>query len=239
MADMNFFSGNQAAQGAAAAQGIQAAAGSLNSPATAMKIDAAANTQAAAIAPLDAFKGLWDTAATTRAAHSTGVLPQLTAEQLSQTLANSNFLSGVNPELMAKAAGGDAQAFQDVMNQGLRTVMTQSVLASHGLVETGARNHGEQLRTTLPSMVRSSNVNDSLQANPLYNNPAAKPMVDMVRAQIEAKHPQASAREIAELTNQFITEFAGVASPQQVTKPQPGKTAVGDTDWYSVLGLSS
>lgn len=223
-------------------QGQAAAASTLNGQQTTANIDANAQTQNAAIktdpAPLEAFKSLWETAPNTQGTAPTGVLPAMTAEQLSKTLANSNFLSGVNPEILAKAAGGDTAAFSDVINQGLRTVMTQSVLASHGLVEAGAKNHGEQLRTSLPSMVRSSNVQDSLQSNPLFNNPAAKPMVEMVRAQLETKHPQASAREIAEMTQQFVTDFAKLGNPEAQPKPvEKGKTADGDTDWYAVLGL--
>ena len=188
-------------------------------------------------APLDAFKGMWDIDTTKTAAAPTGVLPSVTADQLQKTLANSNFLSEVDPAILAKAASGDTQSFQDVINQGLRSVMTQSVLASHGLVEAGARNHGEQLRTSLPSMVRSSNVQDTLQANPLFNNPQAKPMIEMVRAQLELKHPQAPAAEIARLTQEFVSGFAQAANPN---KPEPvaaGKTASGDTDWYAMLGL--
>jgi hypothetical protein len=189
-------------------------------------------------APLEAFKGMWDIDATKAGVKPTGVLPVVTAEQLTTTLANSNFLSNVNPELMAKAAGGDAAAFQDVMNQGLRTVMAQSVLASHGLVEAGARGANEQLRTTIPTMVRSSNVQDSLQANPLFSNPQAKPMVDMVRSQLESKHPQASAREIADMTQAFVTDFAKLATPETAAQAGKGKTAAGDTDWYAMLGLN-
>ena len=196
-----------------------------------------ADTNQQVAAPLDGFKGMWDSAATKPNDKPNGVLPAITAEQLNQTLANSNFLSGVDPMLLQKASSGDQQAFSDVINQGLRAVMTQSVLATHGLVEAGARGHGEQLRTTLPSMVRSHNVQDSLASNPLFSNPQAKPMVEMVRAQLEAKHPQASAREIADLTQQFIGDFAKLATPSEQQQVQKGKTASGDVDWYQTLGL--
>jgi hypothetical protein len=214
--------------------------------AAATNVATADNTKAAATvadvntpapAPLDAFKGLWDTTNTSQTPTPTGVLPVLTAEQLSTTLANSNFLQGVNPELMAKATAGDAQAFQDVMNQGLRSVMTQAVLASHGLVEAGARGSNERLKTTLPSMVRSNNVADQLRVNPLFNDPAAKPMIDMVKSQLESKHPQASASEIASMTQEFVSAFARAGNPDQPKEPAKGKTASGDTDWYAVLGL--
>lgn len=191
-------------------------------------------------APLESFKGLWETDPNKAAGDKPkGILPEITVEQLSETLAKSNFLSSVDPELMAKAAGGDSAAFGEVINTGLRNVLAQSVLASRGLVETGTRNHGEQLRTSLPSMVRSSTVQDSLSGNPLFSNPQAKPMVDMVRSQLEAKHPQASSKEIADMTQAFVSDFAKLATPQQSQQIEKGKTATGDTDWFQVLGLDA
>ena len=189
--------------------------------------------------PLASFDKMWDIDSSKQASAPTGVLPAVTAEQLTATLANSNFLTNVDPAILTRAAGGDAQAFQDVINQGLRQVMTQSVLASHGLVEAGARNHGEQLRISLPTMVRSSNVVDSLQSNPLYSNPAAKPMVDGIRSQLELKNPTASSQEIARLTNEYLNDFARLVSTNDpATKQQASsKAATGDTDWYKMLGL--
>lgn len=187
-------------------------------------------------APMDSFKSLWEN--TTKSSEGPkGVLPQITAEQLSTTLANSNFLSGIDPEVLKRASSGDSAAFSDVINQGLRTVMTQSVLASHGLVEAGARGQSAQWKDTLPSMVRSSNVQDALSSNSVFSNPAAKPMVELVRAQLESKHPQASAKEIAELTQQFIGDFAKLATPPETKQQDGGRSGGNDTDWYAALGL--
>lgn len=198
---------------------------------------AAASTEAANT-PLAGFSKLWDAPTTDQGTKPTGVLPTLTAEQLSTTLANSNFLQSVNPDLLAKAAGGDAAAFSDVINQGLRNVMTQSVLASHGLVEAGARSHGASLQDRLPSMVRSSNVSDSLQSNPLYNNPAVRPVIDNVRQQLEAKHPTASAKEIATLTDSYFSDLvSAMGGSKTAATPHMSIAAEGETDWYKELGL--
>ena len=47
-------------------------------------------------APLASFEKLWETDATKQGAKPTGVLPEITAEQLTATLANSNFLHSVS-----------------------------------------------------------------------------------------------------------------------------------------------
>ncbi len=189
-------------------------------------------------APLAAFDKLWETTVNKDGAKPTGVLPAITAEQLSDTLKDSNFLANADPALMAKAAAGDANAFQSIINDGLKQVMVQSVLASKGLIEAGARTHGEQLRADLPSMVRSSNVADSLAENPLFNHPASKPIVDGLRAQIEAKNPQASAQQIATLTKEYFNDFAKLATGDQ-TKAAAEKVAAGETDWFKAAGFNS
>ena len=209
--------------------------------------NAAGNMQGAGVAdntppaPMDGFKSLWENTNDEQVAKPAGFLPEITAEQLNKALANSNFLSTVSPELLAKASSGDSVAFSDVINQGLRSVMAQSVLASRGLVEAGTKSHGEQLRTSLPTMVRSSNVSDSLQKNPLYNNPAVKPVIDNVRAQLETKHPTASAKEIADLTDAYFADLSKAMSGGSGNAGGDGQGGVkqqqGETDWYAMLGL--
>lgn len=193
--------------------------------------------------PLDGFKGLWDNPVGGAASSNKGFLPEITAEQLNNTLATSNFVSSIPPELMAKAQSGDSAAFSEVLNSMARSVLTQSVLASRGLALAATNAHGEQLRTRLPTMVRSSNVSDSMATNPLYQNPAAKPMIDNLRNQIELKNPHASAKEIASLTDAYIKDFVKMAggtlpeTSESKAKPKATTSTNADTNWFARLGL--
>lgn len=200
----------------------------------------ATTTPATPPAPLAGFEALWQTDATKQVAQPTGVLPAVTAEQLSATLANSNFLANIPQDLLTKASGGDSAAFADVINQGLRGVMLQSVLASHGLVNAGAKAQGEQLMGKLPSMVRSSTVTDSLTSNPLYNNPAIKPVMDSVRTQLETKYPQAGSSEIASMLDSYFADlgkaFTGGGDATGAGNSS-GKPAAGETNWFELLNL--
>lgn len=188
-------------------------------------------------APLAVFDKLWETDTTKPAATPTGVLPAVTVEQLSTTLAKSNFLANIPQELKAKAASGDAAAFDEVINAGLRNVMTQSVLASHGLVNAGAKAQSEQLMGQLPSLVRSNTVSDSLNTNPLYKNPAIKPVMDTVRSQLEAKFPQASSSEIAGMLDSYFVEMSKAFGGADKAREQETSKPAGDTDWFAMLGL--
>lgn len=216
--------GNSSLEGAAAAANAATAAAAASTPP----------------APLAGFEALWQSDPNKQAVQPTGVLPAVTAEQLSATLANSNFLANIPQDLMTKAAGGDSAAFADVINQGLRGVMLQAVLASHGLVNAGAKAQGEQLMGKLPSMVRSSTVTDSLTSNPLYNNPAIKPVMDSVRNQLETKYPQAGSSEIASMLDSYFADFGkaftggGAATDAGNTG---GKSAAGETNWFDLLNL--
>lgn len=237
----SFFSGNKGGQQQSPAQGgstLENAQGNVGQHQQTSGAAQVGDTNKPAT-PMASFDKLWETDATKTGAKPAGVLPEITAEQLTATLANSNFLHSVSPELLAKAAGGDATAFGDVINQGLRTVMAQSVLASRGLVEAGTRSHGEQLRTSLPTMVRSSNVSDSLQANPLYSNPAVKPVIDNVRRQLEEKNPTASAKEIADLTDSYFADLTKAmrGSSDEGAAHAAGGQAKGEINWYKELGL--
>lgn len=237
----NFFQSNAQAAGQVAATGSVAP---VTPPVVTMPpangAVPAAGVPALQDSPLAGFSDLWKNDATeTNAAAVTGVLPTVTAEQLQHTLSKSNFLANVNPDLLQKAASGDQAAFADVINTGLRTVMIQSVLASHGLVEAGARTHGERLRTELPTMVRSSSVGDSLQSNPLYNNPAIKPVIDNVRKQLETKFPDASSREIAGMVDNYFNSLSSAFKEDATGGKNAPKTpaSADDINWFEAAGI--
>lgn len=192
-------------------------------------------------APLEAYKTLWENDPNDKGAQPASVLPAITAETLSKTLANSDFMSNIDPQLRAKAASGDVQAFNDVINAGLRNVMTQSVLASHGLVNAGARAYGDQFSKTLPNMIRSNNASETLASNPLYKNPAVRNMMDNTREQFERKFPNASAREIAEMTDNYFSEVSAAFTGRKQEADDAANggrdTSNGEIDWFETLGL--
>lgn len=118
-------------------------------------------------------------------------------------------------ELSQKALQGDADAFTTILNGVARAVFSQSIEMSAAMANRVGKVSLERAGDVLPSKVRSLLSGERLsENNSIVNHPAAKPMVDSVRAQMEAKYPAASPREISEKVNSYLTEFVkAFASP--------------------------
>lgn len=159
-------------------------------------------------APLAQFATLWDTVPNTE--DPSAAPTPLSAETLQKTMANVNFAEAIAPETMTAitAGGEDAQkAFSAAMNTIARQVMVQSTLVNNKLTEQAIASAAQKYEANLPALLRSQTASDHLKTtNPLFSNPAIKPVIGAVQAALLQKHPNATP---AELTIHGITRGWG------------------------------
>lgn len=184
--------------------------------------------------PLAGFKNLWDNEPKTGNEGETEPAP-LTAEQLQKAMANANFSSGITPEMMqAISAGGDeaTQAFQNAMNNVAKQVMVQATLVNNKLTEKAVADAIAKQQALIPDLVRkqatTAHVNDT---NPLFSNPAIKPVVEATQSQLLAKFPNATPAEITKMTQDYISAMGKAFMPQQTVNDN----GAGETDWDKFL----
>lgn len=136
------------------------------------------------------------------------------------------------PEMQAlamKALQGDMQAFTEYNNAMMQNMYVQVLTQTSGISEKIAREGINRLKDTIPNTVRSISTTSNLQKqNPIFTDPAAKPMVDMIRAQVELKNPTATPEQVTEQVAKYFQDFAGVIAPKAVstepTNPYGGTT---------------
>jgi hypothetical protein len=181
--------------------------------------------------PLAEFKGLWETAPVDpNAPAPPAAYKAPTAEQIQAAVGKADFSKHFTPEQLASVTAG-GEGSQEALIALLNTVgqqsLAQSTMVSSQLSQKAMEAAIAAEVAKMPGMLRSASVSDHMKtANPLFENPAVKPIVDQTRTQLELKYPNASNSEISKMTENFIlamgSEFAPKVTPV---------AAEGETDW--------
>lgn len=114
----------------------------------------------------------------------------------------------VPPDVITKAMSGDAVAFGEVLNAVTQAATANAGMNSAKIVEAALAHQAQKFAELLPSEVRKSQI--SMQVNqdhPIFQNPAAAPMVESLKNQFAAKYPTATAQQISDFTANYLTDF--------------------------------
>jgi len=182
--------------------------------------------------PLDAFKDIWTADTNTK---NEEPLFNIDDRALSAAAANTNFSGVVTPELMTRiAAGGEdgMKAMMEGMNKMSQATYAQSARATAGIVEAALAKQAKAFEAKLPDIIKGQSVSESLrESNPIFNHPAAAPMLDVLQQQLRVKNPTATQTELKDMAQKFLVSFAQAGNP---TKPV-NTTVNKSEDWGSFL----
>lgn len=188
--------------------------------------------------PLDQYKELWQPAPTNPADNQ----PLLSVDpaKLAEAARKTDFAKLIQPELMAQiqqGGEGAAKAFAAAMNQVAQGVYAQSAFATSKIVEQAVQKAQEKFESSIPDHVKKLQVSDSLrQSNPVFNHPAASPILGALEHQMTKKFPNASSSEITSMAQQYLENFAQmVQAPAEAAKVAAAKKNSKDTDWSQFI----
>ena len=187
--------------------------------------------------PLAEFKNLWETKPIDpNAPKPPGPAPELNAEAIQKVIANIDFSKQVTPENLAaiSAGGEDAQAaFASAMNSVAQQVMIQATLVNNKLTERAVEQAKTSFQDSLPELLRSQASADHLRtSNPLFSNPAMKPVIEATHSQLLDKFPHATHAEIAKMTENYIVAMGESFAPKASVNDN---AAAGEVDWDAFL----
>jgi 2,4-dienoyl-CoA reductase-like NADH-dependent reductase (Old Yellow Enzyme family) len=170
---------------------------------------------------------------------SAGPMFNIDPAKLTEQASKTNFVGSIPPEVMAKiAAGGEegAKAAMSAVNHVAQTSYAQSTLVAAKLVEAALEKQGKHYEeVVIPQLVKNLGVQQSLQDNnPALNHPAIAPVAAAVRDQLSKQHPEASQKEIAAMTQDYMSAFAQAVNPPKETTQQGGRKAK-EVDWSTFL----
>lgn len=193
-------------------------------------------TEAVPENPLDSYKALWDTPPVDKDNPAPAEPQPLTAEQLQQAVSKANFSNSITPEtLQAISAGGEdaTTAFASAMNEVAKQVMVQATLVNNKLTEKAVADAVAKQQATIPDLLRQqAAATHAKDTNPIFNNPAIKPIVEATQSQLLQKFPNATPAELTKMTQDYITAMGSAFAPQEAVNNNSG---TGEVDWDAFL----
>jgi len=191
-------------------------------------------------APLDTYKDLWQAPIVDpNKPDPNAPIFNFDPAKIQESASKMDFSKMMKPETLAKiTAGGDGatEAFLQTMNDFGRGMTVQSLQLTTGIVEKALEKQKEQFQAQLPEMFKTFQTRNSLsEANPAFNNPALKPIVESLQAQMQLKHPNASSKEINGLVNGYMEQLGTVFSPKKEETGSNGSGKGQETDWSAFL----
>lgn len=193
--------------------------------------------------PLDSLKSFWDTPK-----DAEGKEVQPTADPLSQSIYNFDpkkitdsarkldFTSGMNPETITKALGGDPQAFMDAINHAAQTAFAAATLNTGKLINDGHTTNNQRFASTLPTQIKRVQLSQTETSNPILQHAAAQPLVEALKAMAFAKDPNANP---ADVTRSVEALLVGLGTAIAAETPEAVGTrkraASQEQDWSSFL----
>jgi hypothetical protein len=148
-------------------------------------------------------------------------------------MAGANFAPQITAEQQAAiTAGGEGaqEAFNAALNSVAQQVMTQATLVGNKLGEKQIQAAIEKHMATIPELLRTQGSTEHLRTtNPIFENPAVKPVVEATQAQLLQKFPNATHAEITTMTQDYILAMGESFAPPGPTTPD------GEQDWNAFL----
>ncbi len=185
--------------------------------------------------PLDQYKGLWENKPIDPNAPPSNLVPKnLDPAQLTAAMAKADFSSVMTPQLMeAITAGGEgaAKAMMDAMNGVARQSMTQSTLINEKLMNQRMEAAIASMEARMPDMLRQHNSAAHAQdANPLFSNPAIKPIIDATRAQLLQQFPNDTPAQTTAKLDNYLQVMGQTFNPAPAPVADPN-----EQDWSKYL----
>lgn len=164
---------------------------------------------------------------------------QADPQKLADAAKGIDFTRIIPQELAAKAVGGDAAALLQIIN----TVAQQSFALGNQVNTALISKHGETIANhvdgTLGTRIKSHQVLDGLRTdNPAFGDPAVAPLIQALERQMQATFPDASAAELRQHAETYLSTVAGLVASKGKSKKQRqgGNEADGDGDSETVSG---
>lgn len=186
---------------------------------------------------LDKFADIWNVPDANKPKTPDSPFAGVTPEAIQQIAGKTDFSKVVTPEMMtAISAGGEqaAAAMIQAMNAVAQQTYAQSAQAAIKLSETAITSQREQLLAELPTLIKQQSVTENLRtANPIFSNPAAAPMLNMLQKTLQEKNPTASAADIQKQAQDYLLSFAEVIKPNQPQQQSQTNKGTDFSDWLN------
>jgi len=196
--------------------------------------------------PLDAFQDLWqpNTDAEGKPIDNSPAVPaQLDPAELAKVIAKADLTKSITPDdLAAINAGGEEAnaALIRAMNSVAQQTLNQSTLATNTMIEKAVEAATKATEARLAEQIRKQNLSDNLlESNPVFSNPAVKPVIEAVQSQLATKFPDATTAQLTKMAQDYVVAMGDSLSPAKPASATTDVTNPGGEDWGKFLGIQN
>lgn len=157
---------------------------------------------------------------------------QFDPAKVQEAASKLDFTSNINPELVTKALGGDAQALMDVINGAVRTAFTAQTLNMGNVLNDGFSRHGKAIDQALPSRLRTQAIVTAQSDDPILAHPSMAPILAGLKLTIAQNNPNMPAADVNKAAEEYL-KGVGTAFNMKQGQQQEQKVAAEETDWLT------
>lgn len=188
--------------------------------------------------PLDEFSNFWDNDPNAKPPENYKV-ESVDPAKLKEVMGKVDLTKALDQETLAaiNAGGEGAQA---AMLKALNTVaqqsMMQSTVVANKMLEDTVTKMQSSMESKMEDLIKRNSLNAELtNKNPIFDNPAVKPVIQAVQHQLSLKNPNASTTELATMAESFVTAMAESFNPNAGKTTEPGGEETKAEDWGKFL----
>lgn len=176
--------------------------------------------------PLSSFK-MWENAPTDLDKAPQFILDDAALDGATKQL---DFTKGLDPAVLEAVGRGDAKAIQQMIAhtsaQAYRTAMQHSSTLTGRFTEAREAYRDK----SFGSKVRGELTAEALADTPNYSHPVVRKQLTQVATQLQLQHPDASPKEIAKMSKDYLFQLTDAMRP--AAKASPKDTGPANWDKY-------
>jgi len=147
-----------------------------------------------------------------------------------------DFTAGLNPELAAKALGGDPAALGEFVNGAVRAAFAANQITTGKMLNDGFTRHSQSIDSALPTRIRNHQVVTSQSSDPILSSSAVSPMITAMKAMIAKNNPNLRPEQVQQAAEAFVTGVADVVHASKEETVQKSKQEEPQ-NWMKLVGL--
>lgn len=190
---------------------------------------------------LDKLAALWNTPTTPDGKPATPPADPLSQPvftldpaKVQESINKIDFAATIPAEVIQKAQSGDAGAFLEALNIGIRNAVSTMTVNTGNMVNQAMLANNQRVTSALPGAIKATQLNQMQDENPVLNHPAAQPLVAALKQMAFQRNPNASPQEVHQQVSQYFSGLATAIvenSPDQVKARQAATKSSKDTDF--------
>lgn len=193
--------------------------------------------------PLDSFKDLWKDNPQSPGAAGNGNLFNMDPAKLEEAVSRSDFLSQLPKDKLATAMQGvqNPDALMEIMNGLAQRAFSMSLQMGTNMTEAAGKQLQTRFKDGFGDLYQQHSLKTMKPDNPILQDPAVAPMLDMVREKIRSQNPGMSPDDIQAQAMQYFDKFSSAFSantPDAQKQREMQQRNPNEVDWEAELGLS-